>query len=202
MFFKSSVEYLIVGLGNPGKQYELTRHNIGFRAIDFLAGNFSISVQKLKHYALIGKGQIGSHSVILMKPQTYMNESGLAVADAARYYKIPVENIIIIHDDVSLPVGSMRIRLEGSPGGHNGLKSIENHLSSNQYTRIKLGVGQKTGDIELADYVLGTFSSSDFDSIQSNFPLLSQAVCLLLDGEKQKAMSQFNINVKKDNLND
>ena len=125
LFGSSNVQYLIVGLGNPGKEYEMTRHNVGFRALDYIAGAINTDVQRLKHMALTGKGMIGSNGVLLMKPQTYMNKSGQAVADAARFYKVPPSNVIIISDDISLTVGSMRIRANGSAGGHNGLKSSQ-----------------------------------------------------------------------------
>ena len=145
MFFSSgSVEFLIVGLGNPGSEYDLTRHNVGFRALDFLAGACNTEVRRLKHMALTGKGTLGGHNVLFMKPQTYMNRSGQSVQDAARFYKVPIERVIVISDDISLPVGAMRIRYSGSAGGHNGLKSIQEHLGSDGYTRISVGSGHYT----------------------------------------------------------
>ncbi len=197
-FGSSAVEYLIVGLGNPGEEYELTRHNIGFRALDYVAGVCGAEVHRLKHMALTGKGTVGGHNVLLMKPQTYMNRSGEAVGDAARFYKIPPQHVIILHDDVSLPVGAMRIRLNGSAGGHNGLKSVQEQLSSDQYIRIKLGVGEKAHEeMDLADHVLGRFSSSDYSAVSANFPALFSALELIVSGEGVQAMSRYNRNVQK-----
>lgn len=194
----SGVEFLIVGLGNPGDAYDLTRHNVGFRALDFLAGACQVEVRKLKHMALTGRGTIAEHGVLFMKPQTYMNHSGESVADAARYYKIPPERIVIISDDVSLPVGAMRIRLNGSAGGHNGLKSVQEHLSTNNYPRIKLGVGEKAHKgMDLGDHVLGKMPPAEFRLVSENFPSLLPALELLLDGEAEKAMARYNRSPQK-----
>ena len=199
MNHSNAVEFLLVGLGNPGTEYDLTRHNTGFRALDFAAGHFGVSVTRLKHYALTGKGEIAGHGVLFMKPQTYMNSSGQAVQDAARFYKVPPENVIILHDDVSLPVGAMRIRYEGSAGGHNGLKSVEEYLSSNKYARFKFGVGAKAhADMDLADHVLGKISPSDWKDISDNFPALVSALELIVNGNREQAMSKYNRNPKKD----
>ncbi|MBO7158300.1 MAG: aminoacyl-tRNA hydrolase [Clostridia bacterium] len=198
LFSSGSVEFLIVGLGNPGSEYDLTRHNVGFRALDFLAGACNTEVRRLKHMALTGKGTLGGHSVLFMKPQTYMNRSGQAVQDAARFYKIPAERVMVISDDISLPVGAMRIRYSGSAGGHNGLKSIQEHLSSDAYARIKLGVGGKAhAEMDLADHVLGKVSSSEFAEISENFPALLAALELIVKGDKEKAMSRYNRNPQK-----
>ncbi len=198
-FGSSAVEYLIVGLGNPGSEYEQTRHNIGFRALDFVSGSCGIEVKRLKHMALTGKGTLAGHGVLLMKPQTYMNASGKAVADAAHFYKIPPERIVIVHDDISLPVGAMRIRLSGSPGGHNGLKSIQECLSSDRYIRIKLGVGGKAhADMDLADHVLGRFSPADFGAISGLFPSVLCALEYITDGKAELAMSRCNRSVPKE----
>lgn len=198
MFGKASVEYLIAGLGNPGPEYERTRHNIGFRALDYLAGTMGVEVRKLRHYALTGKGTLDGKGVLLMKPQTYMNESGRAVADAARYYGIPPERVIILHDDVTIATGALRIRLDGSPGGHNGLKSVEEHLHSNKYIRFKFGAGtDRNAEYDLKDFVLGSMTPKEFDAVSANFPLMREALLLLLNGETQKAMSKYNINPRK-----
>ncbi len=198
IFSSGSIEYLLVGLGNPGSEYDHTRHNVGFRALDYVAGAIGTDVKRLKHMALTGKGSIASHSVLLMKPQTYMNRSGQAVQDAARFYKIPPQNVIIISDDISLPVGSMRIRYSGSAGGHNGLKSIQEHLGSDGYTRIKLGVGGKAhADMDLADHVLGKISSGEFAAISENFAPMLSALELIVSGEREKAMSRYNRNAPK-----
>ena len=192
------VEFLLVGLGNPGSQYDQTRHNVGFRAVDYLAGACNVEVRRLKHMALTGKGTLGGHSVLFMKPQTYMNNSGQAVQDAARFYKVPAERVIVISDDVSLPAGAMRIRYSGSAGGHNGLKSIQEHLSSDAYARIKLGVGAKAhAEMDLADHVLGRFSPAEYTEISENFPALLSALELIVAGEREKAMSRYNRNPQK-----
>ncbi len=197
LFGSSSVQYLIVGLGNPGKEYEMTRHNVGFRALDYIAGATNTEVRRLKHMALTGKGNIGSNGVLLMKPQTYMNKSGESVADAARFYKVPPSNVIILSDDTSLTVGSMRIRANGSAGGHNGLKSIQEHLGTDAYVRIKLGVGAKAhADMDLGDHVLGKISSADFKLISENFSSLIPALELIMAGDFDKAMARYNRSVK------
>lgn len=198
LFGSGGIEFLLVGLGNPGTEYEMTRHNIGFRALDYITGVCNTEVRRLKHMALTGKGLIADHSVLFMKPQTYMNQSGESVADAARFYKIPPMNVIVLSDDISLPVGSMRIRLSGSAGGHNGLKSLQEHLGSDQYVRIKLGVGAKAhADMDLGDHVLGKISPADYALISENFPALLSALGLIVAGEREKAMSQYNRNVQK-----
>ena len=199
MFRKSTAEYLIVGLGNPGAEYDRTRHNIGFHALDYVAGAAGADVRRLKHYALTGKGTLFGCQVLLMKPQTYMNESGLAVGDAARYYKIPPERIIILHDDVALPTGAFRIRAEGSPGGHNGLKSIEEHLHSNRYIRFKFGAGTDRGtEPDLRDFVLGSMNAKEAGLVAENYPRMMEALELILGGNMQKAMSKCNYNPKKE----
>lgn len=194
----SGVEYLVVGLGNPGESYDLTRHNVGFRALDFLAGACQTEVRRLKHMALTGRGTVGGKGVLLMKPQTYMNHSGESVGDAARFYKIPPEHVVVLSDDVSLPVGAMRIRLNGSAGGHNGLKSIQKHLSSDRYIRIKMGVGEKAhAEMDLGDHVLGKLSPADFQQISENFSLLLPALELIVAGEGEKAMARYNRSPQK-----
>ena len=203
MIRKTTAEFLIAGLGNPGEEYEQTRHNVGFRALDYLAGASGADVKRLKHYALTGRGTLDGHSLLLIKPQTYMNESGLAVSDAARYYKIPPERLIVLHDDVALPTGAFRIRPEGSPGGHNGLKSIGEHLHTDKYIRFKFGVGSdRNPDYELRDFVLGKMTPSDFTLVSENFPRMMQALKLILSGQLQKAISSCNHNPKKEPPND
>ena len=152
--------YLIAGLGNPGEKYKYTRHNVGFTAIDYLSAVYKISVKKIKFRSLLGEGIIGGERVILAKPSTFMNNSGEAVGEIARYYKIPPENVIIIYDDVALDTGRLRIRPSGSDGGHNGMKSIIYHLQSDAFPRVRIGVGKVSG-AELANHVLGTFSKED-----------------------------------------
>ena len=151
--------FLIVGLGNPGKKYEDTRHNVGFKTIDYLSGKWNIPVKKIKFRALIGEGIVGGEKVVLAKPSTFMNLSGESVGEIARYYNLAPEEIIVVQDDVALPVGRLRIRPSGSDGGHNGIKSILYHLQSDKFIRLKIGVGGAAHD--MVSHVLGTFSKED-----------------------------------------
>ena len=197
MFFDKNrgagAEWLVVGLGNPGEKYENTRHNVGFLTVDELAERARVPVQRLKHRALTNTLEVGSVKVLLMKPVTYMNLSGEAVGEAARFYKIPPERVLVISDDVSLPVGKLRIRKGGSAGGHNGLKSIIQHLGTDQFPRIKVGVGQKPHpDYDMADWVLGKFQGEDRKTMDVAVKRAADAVeCFLREGP-DKTMSRFN----------
>jgi len=195
MFFKktSGAEWLVVGLGNPGDQYENTRHNVGFRALDELAEMANVPVQKLKYKALTNTATVGGVKVLLMKPITYMNLSGEAVRQAADFYKIPPERVLVISDDTSLPVGKLRVRKSGSAGGHNGLKSIIQHLGTDAFPRIKIGVGEKPHpDYDLADWVLGKFPPDDKKVMDDMVQKAAKAVeCYIKDGP-EKAMGRFN----------
>ena len=195
MFFakKLPVTWLVVGLGNPGDKYENTRHNAGFMAIDQLADRGDFPVQRLKFHALTQQATISGQGVLVMKPTTYMNLSGDAVAEAAAFYKVPPEHILVLCDDVSLPVGKLRIRLSGSAGGHNGLKNIIYLTGSDQFPRLKIGVGAKPHpDYDMADWVLGKFVGPDKTAMDEATLRAAQAVeCYLKDGP-QKAMNQFN----------
>ena len=195
MFFakKLPVTWLVVGLGNPGDKYENTRHNAGFMAIDQLADRGDFPVQRLKFHALTQQATISGQGVLVMKPTTYMNLSGDAVAEAAAFYKVPPEHILVLCDDVSLPVGKLRIRLSGSAGGHNGLKHIIQRLGTDQFPRLKIGVGAKPHpDYDMADWVLGKFVGPDKTAMEEATRRSAQAVeCYLKDGP-QKAMNQFN----------
>ena len=195
MFFgkKLPVTWLVVGLGNPGDKYENTRHNAGFMAIDQLADRGDFPVQRLKFHALTQQATISGQGVLVMKPTTYMNLSGDAVAEAAAFYKVPPEHILVLCDDVSLPVGKLRIRLSGSAGGHNGLKHIIQRLGTDQFPRLKIGVGAKPHpDYDMADWVLGKFVGPDKTAMDEATRRSAQAVeCYLKDGP-QKAMNQFN----------
>ena len=187
--------YLIVGLGNPGGKYEGTRHNVGFTAIDFLAAVNKIKVSKLKFRSLFGEGVIGGEKVLLVKPQTYMNLSGEAVRDFAEYYKILPSNIIIIYDDVDLESGRLRIRPDGSAGGHNGMKNILYHLGTEEFPRVRLGVGQPVHpDMELVDHVLGRISGEEGVKITQAIKKLEDAVPVIIKLGVLEAMNRFNGN--------
>lgn len=196
MFFSKRpgpVEWLVVGLGNPGPKYEWTRHNMGFLVIDELAEREKIPVQKLKYRALTNTAVIGGRSVLLMKPTTYMNLSGESVGEAARFYKIPPERVLVISDDVALPQGKLRIRRSGSAGGHNGLKNIISHLGSDQFPRIKVGVGGKPHpDHNMADWVLGKFTGQDRKVMEEAIARAADAVTLFLEQGPDQAMAKFN----------
>jgi len=185
--------HIIVGLGNPEKKYDNTRHNIGFAAIDALADRYGIAVNDVKNKALMGKGIINGNKVILLKPLTYMNLSGEAVRAAVDYYKIDeTSELIVIYDDISLDVGQLRIRKKGSAGGHNGIKNIILHLGHDTFERIKIGVGEKPKGYDLADYVLGHFSGEELAIMQESLAKVCGAVELLLAGEVDAAMNEYN----------
>ncbi len=186
-------EFIVAGLGNPGREYEGTRHNAGFRALDFLAERLGASVKESRFSALVGRAEISGHGVLLLKPQTYMNLSGRAVAEAANFYKIPPENIIVMCDDISFAPGHMRIRKKGSAGGHNGLKSIIESLGSDAFPRIKIGVGAKPSpDTDLASWVLGKLPEQDAKSLSEVFDRIVSAVALMTDGRADEAMSRYS----------
>ncbi|MEG1688095.1 MAG: aminoacyl-tRNA hydrolase, partial [Angelakisella sp.] len=186
-------DYLIVGLGNPEKKYEQTRHNIGFAAVDLLAQQLKVASDRLRFQALCGDASLEGHRVLLMKPTTYMNLSGQAVQEAMRFYKLPIERVIVLCDDVALEVGRLRIRERGSDGGHNGLKNIIALTGSNEFTRIRIGVGQKPHpDYDLADWVLGKFSTQDRAVLLPLLQDILPACALLVQGQTQLAMTRFN----------
>jgi len=189
--------YIIAGLGNPGKEYENTRHNIGYSALDVIAAGYGIDVSEKKFKSLVGKGVIEGNRVLLMKPLTYMNLSGEAVREACDYFKIDSETeLIVLYDDISLPVGQLRIRPKGSAGGHNGIKNIISHLGSEVFLRIKVGVGEKPSRMDLADYVLGHFSEEDAALEKEAYEKVSEAILLLMDGKIEEAMNRFNRKVQ------
>lgn len=186
-------EYLIVGLGNPGRQYELTRHNAGFLFADLLADKNNEKISKIQFKSVTASIDVGGHKCLLMKPQTFMNNSGEAVKQAAAFYKIPPEKIIVIFDDISLPSGKLRIRRKGSAGGHNGIKSIIYHLNSDNFPRVKLGVGEKPHpDYDLADWVLSNFKKDEIPALREAAEKACDAVELIVKGDTDKAMSNFN----------
>ena len=185
--------YIIVGLGNPDKQYEGTRHNVGFDVIDAIADKYNIDVTERKHRAFCGKGLVAGQRVILVKPQTYMNLSGESVRSVLDFYKVDEESeLIVIFDDVSLGVGQLRIRKKGSAGGHNGIKNIIQHLGHNVFQRIKVGVGEKPKEYDLADYVLGHFSKEDKEMMKDGYKRAVEAVEMLVMGDIDGAMNEFN----------
>ena len=197
MFFNknrsSGVEWLLVGLGNPGDKYDNTRHNVGFAAIDQLAEELRVPVQKLKYRALTQTVELGGAKVLLMKPITYMNLSGEAAGEAARFFKIPADHVLVLSDDVSLPVGKLRIRKGGSAGGHNGLKSIIQHLGTDQFPRVKIGVGEKPHpDYDMADWVLGKFAGEDLKTITQAIERAGKAAACYIQDGPDKAMNKFN----------
>ena len=185
--------FVIAGLGNPKKEYDNTRHNIGFAFIDALAEKYRISVMDVKHKALTGKGIINGQKVILVKPLTFMNLSGESIRPISDYYKIDTaKELIVISDDISLPPGQIRIRKKGSAGGHNGLKNIIQHLGNEEFQRIRIGVGEKPKGYDLADYVLGHFSKEEQPLMQEGIKRAMEAAAMMLEGDIDRAMNEFN----------
>lgn len=193
---------VIAGLGNPGKEYDDTKHNVGFWVIDQLAKEYTISVTRFKHKALIGEGIIAGKKVLLVKPQTYMNLSGESIREILKFYKIPIAQLYVIYDDTSLPLGGIRIREKGSAGGHNGIKNIIAHLGTDVFTRIKVGIGEKPNGWDLADYVLAKFSKDDLPLVLSGVEKASHAVKLLLTKGITEAMNQSNQKIKPSKKNE
>lgn len=187
------VEYLIVGLGNPGQQYENTRHNAGFMTMDYLANQCHAQINRIKFKSLVGDAELGGKRVLLMKPQTFMNLSGQAVQEAMAFYKIPPERTIIIFDDISLPPGRLRIRKKGSDGGHNGVKNIIYLSGKDTFPRIKMGVGAKPRpDYNLADWVLSQFTEAEKKELYSAIEKAVSAVSLMVEGKTEEAMNRYN----------
>ena len=182
--------YLIVGLGNPGKEYENTRHNIGFEAVDYLANKYNIDINRTKFKGVYGEGVICGKKVIILKPTTYMNLSGESIREVVNFYKLDSEEIILVYDDISLPVGKMRIRLKGSAGGHNGIKSTISNLGSDVFPRIKVGVGQP--EHNLVSHVLGKFSKEENDILSKTIPAACEAVEEIIKNDIKEAMNKFN----------
>ena len=187
------ITHIVVGLGNPGDKYKITRHNAGFLALDHISEKCGATIDRSKHKALVGEATIGGKRVLLMKPQTFMNLSGEAVASAASFYKIAPENVIVIFDDISLDVGRLRVRRDGSAGGHNGIKSIIEHLGTDKFPRIKVGVGQKPHpDFDLADWVLSEFGKEDRVKLAGAFPYAYDGLIKMLSGDIDGAMQICN----------
>ena len=194
MIFKTSgCDWMIVGLGNPGKDYEKTRHNVGFRSTDLLAGLLKTKIDRLKFKALTRMVTYNGMKVLLVQPQTYMNASGAAVSALATYYKVQPQRILVIFDDISLPVGRIRIRKDGSAGGHNGIKSIIQSLGTDQFPRVKVGVGAKPHpDYDLADWVLSRFSAQEEQALAPALENAANAALMVLDQGTEKAASAYN----------
>lgn len=189
----SPVTYIVAGLGNIGKQYEKTRHNAGFLAIDYIAEKCGVQIDRVKFHAMVAEANIGGARVILMKPTTFMNNSGVAIGEAASFYKIPPERVIVLHDEISFDAGIIRIRRKGSAGGHNGLKSIIAHLPGEDFPRIKIGVGKKPSpEYDLADWVLGKLPEGDLKAIFERFSDISGAVEDIIKGDIDAAMNKYS----------
>ena len=189
--------HIIIGLGNPTREYQATRHNVGFDAITRIADDYNISLDFKKHKALCGKGYVEGVKVILAQPQTYMNLSGESVRELIDFYKVAPEDVIVIYDDISLDVGQLRLRTKGSAGGHNGIKSIISHLGTQEFPRIKVGVGDKPRGWDLADYVLSRFNNEEQPIIREALKNTSEAVKTILKDGMETAMNIYN----KSNLN-
>ena len=194
MFFRQSgYTWLVVGLGNPGARYESTRHNMGFLALDRLAEREKLRCNKLRFKAWTAEWKLGEDKVLVMKPQTYMNLSGESVGAAARFYKIPADHILVVSDDISLPVGKLRLRSAGSAGGHNGLKNIIQHLGTDRFPRIKVGVGspQQAG-YDVVDWVIGMPTGEDQNVLLDALDRAAQAIPAVITQGMDRAMNQFN----------
>lgn len=182
--------YLIVGLGNPGEKYNSTRHNIGFEVIDYISNKYNIETNRIKFKGVYGEGFINGTKVILLKPTTYMNLSGESIREVVDFYKLQDDEVIVLYDDISLDIGKLRIREKGSAGGHNGIKSIISHLSSDVFPRIKIGVGQPKGD--LVSHVLGRFSPAENEVLKESIEATSLAIEEIIREDTKSAMNKFN----------
>ena len=192
-FSNNSIEFLVVGLGNPDRKYENTRHNAGFMMLDYIADKFGARVNRVKFKSTVGEGRIGMHRVLFMKPSTYMNNSGEAVVEAMNFYKIPAENVVVLLDDINLDVGKMRIRSKGSDGGQNGMKNIIYLSGSDKFPRVKIGIGNKPNpNYDLAAWVLSKFTNDELKTLEQIGENTADAVGLILDGKTQEAMNRFN----------
>ncbi|QOX65587.1 aminoacyl-tRNA hydrolase [Anoxybacterium hadale] len=184
--------YVIVGLGNPGKKYENTKHNIGFITVDFLAERNNIKINKIKHKALVGEGTIAGHKVLLVKPQTYMNLSGNSVREIMDYYKADIDKLVVIYDDVDIPMGSLRIRKKGSAGTHNGMRSIIYDLQEDGFPRVRIGIGADK-KIPLAGYVLGGFGKEEAKLMEDTVARAASSVECILEKGIDIAMGEYNV---------
>lgn len=187
------IDFMVVGLGNPGDKYRYTRHNTGFLALSYMAQKLNFDISKARFNALCGEAMLGTHRTLFLLPQTFMNNSGEAVRPAMDFYKIPVERVLVVYDDISLPCGKLRIRPSGSAGGHNGIKSIIEHTGSENFPRIKIGVGEKPHpEMDLADWVLSGFSQEERAVLFEKFDKAYQAATLIADSKINEAMNRCN----------
>lgn len=188
-----AITHIVVGLGNPGKEYTYNRHNAGFMCMDVICDKYRARVDKAKFKALVGECTIAGKRVLLMKPQTFMNNSGEAIREAADFYNIPADNIIVIFDDISIGVGTLRIRRKGSAGGHNGIKSVIEYLSTNEFPRIKLGVGNKPSpEYDIIKWVLGNIPEDDRKAMSEAYSRAADALEVMIAGNIDTAMNKFN----------
>ena len=199
-----NIDYVIIGLGNPGKVYENTRHNIGFKTLDYINSKCDAGrgCKRMIHSSLTDKCILDGHAVYMAKPQTYMNNSGMAVVEIMRYYKVRPNKLIVIHDDIALPVGYFKIKKGGGAGGHNGLKSIIQHIGTDDFIRIRIGVGEKPEGWDLANYVLGKIPENEYKAISDRFSAIFNAVSYIMNYDINRAMTAFNsvcgqLNIKK-----
>ncbi|WP_026487068.1 aminoacyl-tRNA hydrolase [Caldanaerobius polysaccharolyticus] len=184
--------YLIVGLGNPGSQYQGTRHNVGFDVVDRLSERWSVEIKHIRYKGIVGEGCFNGEKVILLKPSTYMNESGRSVVDAVRDMSLPLCRLIVVYDDVDLDVGRIRVRAKGSAGGHNGMKSIIYHLGSEEFPRVRVGIGMPSGDKDMVGHVLGRFSDEERKIVDCAVDRACDAIETIISDSVYQAMNKFN----------
>ncbi len=193
--------YIIVGLGNPGRKYENTRHNMGFIAVDLLAEKYGIKIDKIKFKALVGEGRIAGQKVLLVKPQTFMNLSGQSVVEVMNFYKEEIENLIVIYDDIDIPTGSIRLRKKGSAGTHNGMRNIVYLLGEDGFPRIRVGIGSEK-KVELINYVIGGVSKGEKELLEDALTRAADAAACIVEKGIDKAMNEYNVRQKKEEKND
>ena len=184
--------FVIAGLGNPGAQYDRTRHNVGFDTLDYFAAEYRISLNRSKHKGMVGEGVVQGNKVILVKPQTFMNLSGDSLHEVLHFYKVPPENLIVVYDDIDLAVGKLRIRPRGSAGTHNGMRSILARLGTEEFPRVRIGVGRPPAGWQLADYVLSRFSGEEREAVNGAIERASTALAAIMQGGAEAAMSRYN----------
>lgn len=184
--------YAVIGLGNPGSKYANTKHNVGFNTIDCLAEKYDVKLSKIKFKAVYGETFIGGEKVILVKPQTYMNNSGISILELIKYTNVPIENIIVIYDDIDIPLGTLRVRKKGSAGSHNGMRSIIYHLKNENFPRVRIGIGKPNKGQDLAHFVINNFSKDDRVIVDEIVDIASEAVVEIITNSSDAAMNKFN----------